>query len=126
MKASINHAKETPTEKILKKGNESYETIDSLGRKIIIKSPTYLERTDFIGALEGRASDKEYLQHVLVAMYVKEIDGLSITFPQRLSEVRAILQKLDDAGASAVMECVVSNILPKLDTEEGLKEKVKK
>jgi len=116
---------ERPSEKIIKKGKATYEVVDELGRIIKVRAPSYLERTDFISALGERGESIAYLNQVMPAMYVKEIDGTAVFMPTKLSEVRAILQKLDDEGVAAVIECVVNNIIED-KTEKEAKEKVKK
>jgi hypothetical protein len=57
-------------------------------------------------------------------MFIKEIDGSSINMPARLSEVRAILSRLDEHGVQAVIKCVTENIIDSSEIEE--KEKLKK
>lgn len=115
----------TASEKILRKSRETFSIKDELGRVLKVRAPSYLEKTDFIAALGERGALEGYITQVSPAMYVREIDGDPVTFPTRLSEVRALLQRLDEEGVTAVIKCVVENIMTN-DGEKEAKDRLKK
>jgi len=119
------HGGQTASEKIIKKSRETYTVTDDSGRQIQVRAPSYLEKTDFIAALGESGTLDGYIAQVSPAMYVRAIDGDPINFPSRLSEVRAILQRLDEEGAKAVIECVVENIMTP-DANKEAKDRLKK
>ncbi len=119
------HAVETASEKIIRKARETFSVTDENGRVIQVRAPSYLEKTDFIAALGDRGTLDGYIAQVSPAMYVRSIDGDPVSFPTRLSDVRAILQRLDEEGAKAVIECVVEHIMKETGQDEA-KDRLKK
>lgn len=119
------HGTETASDKIIKRSRETFTVIDSEGREIKVRSPNYLERTDFVAALGERGSLESYFSQVAPAMYVRSIDGDPIPQPANLADVRAILKRLDDEGVTAVLECVMENFV-KNKTQDEEKDRLKK
>lgn len=84
-------------------GSEAILT-DSTGRKIKIKEPELLERFDFIALLENeKTANRAYMMLVENVLWVKEIDGEKINMPQTSGQLRFLIQRLGNAGYSAIV-----------------------
>lgn len=114
---------QTPSEKIIKRVNEEFETIDELGRSIKVRQYSRANYYQFLGGI-GEVTTLQ-LNCLIPALFVCEIDGHRINFPARASEAIFILDKLGQAGEKAVAECVYENIMQPNEDKEA-KDEIKK
>lgn len=102
-------AEKTPSEQVVAKAAESFTVTDARGRVIVVKKPGVLAQYRLIETLGASASNETYVAMVLPLIYVAAIDGDTVLPLGRKSEIDALIQRLDEEGLSAVMQCVSDN-----------------
>lgn len=93
-----------PSERIVKASYDGHEVIDSAGRIIKLRKPSLLDTYDLMKALGEDAKNQVCLAMAYNVLYVGMIDGQLMTCPKTYSEVRMMLQRLDDHGLKAINE----------------------
>lgn len=75
------------------------------GRKILYKELTLEEELDVTCAVEeDRAGRISYIQSVIIAASIREIDGKPCQLPSTEAQVRAMLKRVDKDGIVAVFQ----------------------
>lgn len=118
VKVEINQV--TPSQQIIKSSAKEVEIIDELGRIIKLKKPSPLANLDFKKALGNNHQNVLYLVEVIPLAYVVSIDGDMVPTPSTNAEIRALYQRLDEEGNSAVQKAVAEAFFeqPKEDEAE--------
>lgn len=80
---------------------ESKTITDVTGRKIEVRALDVLEQTDMVDNIEG---NDRYLALATLVMGVRAIDGVPMIMPRNKQQIRALVQKLDEAGMAALQE----------------------
>lgn len=93
----------TPSEQVTEKAKAEFVVTDSAGRKLTLRKPPFIAQVDLIDML-GDKADKNPIYRV--AVFVVDIDGDPVPFPQSMREMRALLQRLDEHGFAAVADGV--------------------
>ena len=75
----------------------------STGRTIKLATPPILAQYDLVAALGDLAENSTYLRMVTPLLHVAEIDGETVDAPSKLSQVRALIQRLGEEGISAIV-----------------------
>lgn len=94
------------SERIVKAPYEGKETTDSQGRVIRLRKPTLLDVYDLMKALGDDAKNPSCVGMAYNILYVGLLDGAVFEAPKTYGEVRAALQRLDEAGLTAVAEAL--------------------
>src|SRR5712692_1590735 len=97
---------ETPSQQVLARAVAGVEVADAGGRKITLKKPGVLAQYRLIEILGDSAKNETYVGMCLPLLFVSAIDGEAVFAPLKKSEVEALIQRLDDAGITAVMNGV--------------------
>jgi len=88
------------------------------GRKLLYKELTLEEELDLTCAVdEERAGRMPYIQSVILAASIREIDGKPYQIPSTEPQVRAMLQRVDKDGLVAVF----NHLKPQVDEGGNLK-----
>ncbi len=106
-----------PSEKIVRAAYEGKDVTDALGRVIKLRKPGILDILDLIKALGDDAKNQAYFALAYNTLYVGMIDGKLVSPPKTDSEVRAILQRLEDHGIAAINEGLAKYDAPKNEAE---------
>lgn len=97
------------------------EITDKLGRKIVLRKPTIMDRYQLIKAI-GKDSDIDSLQHMMMStIFVAKIDGALFKTPKTLFEAEFALNKLEMEGVSAVLMALAEHELTEEDRVESVK-----
>lgn len=97
---------QTPSEELVKQAAGEYQITDARGRRITLKKPGVLGQFRLVKILGESAQNQVYVGMVLPLIFVSEIDGEPVHFPQSEREVDALIQRLDEDGITAVMNGV--------------------
>lgn len=100
---------DSPSAQLIKAAASEALVTDETGRVIKLKKPGVLAQYRLIEALGDSASNAVYVRMVLPIIYVASIDGDPVTVPSSKMQVEALIQRLDEAGISAVVEGVSVN-----------------
>lgn len=94
----------TPTfaEKLRADANRIERVTDDAGRVIGVKRLGALDMFDLTIAMGEQASNQTALNQALIVASVVEIDGEKLTRPNDLLQIRAMIQRLDFHGYTAV------------------------
>ncbi|HCA26553.1 MAG TPA: hypothetical protein DEP05_02740 [Betaproteobacteria bacterium] len=95
-----------PSEQIIAQANTEAVVDDENGRRITLKKPGVLAQYRLIEALGDAAKNDVYMGMVLPLIFVAAIDGDPVFQPASKREIEALIQRLDEAGVSAVMNGV--------------------
>jgi hypothetical protein len=79
------------------------EVVDAKGRKLRFRQLTLLQETDLIMAMGKHAENQLLLGRALLAAQVASINGDEVDLPQGEREYRAMLQRVERDGISAVV-----------------------
>ena len=90
---------------------------DARGRVIGIGKPPFHAQFDLVEAIGQSAENKTYMGMVSLLPWVKSIDGDPVLVPTTKLQVRALLQRLDEDGYTAVAEGVAEHFLGGADGE---------
>jgi hypothetical protein len=101
--------KETPSEQLIKQASAEVVVTDENGRAITLKKPGVLAQYRLIEILADSAKNEVYMGMVLPLIYVSAIDGDPVMQPASKRELEALIQRLDEEGINAVMQCVQDN-----------------
>jgi hypothetical protein len=111
----------TPSETIVKAGNQPVVVIDGLGRSIAIRKPRPLDNLDFAKAAGSDKINLVYLAEVSHLKFVREIDGDPVSTPQNELQLRGLYQRLGDEGNEAVQKAVAEHFYQVAASEDDLK-----
>lgn len=97
-------ADKTPAQAATAAAAVTHEVTDkATGRKLTLKKPGVLAQYDFIEMLgPSRAANGAYVQMAMPVLYLVAIDGDPVDQPGKFSELRALLQRLDDSGIATI------------------------
>jgi hypothetical protein len=114
---------DTPSEAVIKSASQLLYVSDARKRKIGLKKPSFLSQFDIIAVVGPEMARNEiYMGMLNPLLYVAEIDGESIPFPQNDIQVRALISRMDEDGYVAVVEGIVKHFSPDdQDTKERIK-----
>jgi len=118
----------TPSEEVMELAKKEFVIKDSKGRAIVIQRPNWLKQSNFIRVLGSKALledgrlNSAYIDSISSILYVKSLDGVSVTFNNDL-EVDKWLNELDIEGKIAVEEAVIQNFFK---TTSQMRDDVKK
>lgn len=99
----------TPSEQAVAKAQAEVQITDSQGRSITLKKPGVLAQYRLIEALGDAAKNEVYTAMVLPLIFVAAIDGDPVFQPASKREIEALIQRLDEAGISAVNAGVMAH-----------------
>ncbi len=114
-------AGDTPSAAMVKAASATVTVTDALGRSLALAKPRPLDNLDFAKAAGGDRINLVYLAEVSHLKFVRQIDGEAIQTPQNELQLRALYQRLGDAGNEAVQQAVAQNFLRADSTEADLK-----
>lgn len=100
--AEMGAAAETPSQQLVRQGNDPHEVTDARGRVIVLKRPSTLSRLRFIEALGESSTNRLWVGTVSPLMYVSSIDGTPVSPPISKREIEALYTRLDEDGLEAV------------------------
>jgi hypothetical protein len=94
----------TPTERMVAALSQPSEIRDELGRILMVRRLTALDRLRLFKALGAAlAENPPYLGMAVIAASVTEIDGVPVPPPVTEFQVEGLVQRLGDAGMEAVV-----------------------
>lgn len=94
---------------------------DAKGRVITMKKPHVLMQYNLVKMLGETARNAAYMQMVIPLLFVIDIDGDAVAFPNSQRELDALITRLDDHGITAVMDGIAEHFSPKESQESDLK-----
>lgn len=100
----------SPSADIVRDANKTFAAFDSLGRKILVKMPSFQDnmRYDlYFGKYDGE--NKKFYESNKFILFVKEIDDVPVAFPTKESEALALAARLGNEGFLAIMNCIAEN-----------------
>jgi hypothetical protein len=107
----------TPSATIVAKAIEARSVVDSLGRKLTLRSLTALDKLRiFKAAGPELALNQPWLAMAILASSVTAIDDVPVPPPSTEAQIEALVSRLGDAGIEAVAETV--DPLTKVDETE--------
>jgi len=110
-------------EAILHKAAAEAQITDTAGRVFKLKNPGPLAQYRLVEKLGGQvASNQVYMNMVMPLIFIASIDGDPVRIDSK-AQLEALIQRLDEHGITAVMECYQENFLPK--SPEEIREEVK-
>ncbi|QAU22595.1 hypothetical protein EO087_00245 [Dyella sp. M7H15-1] len=92
---------------------------DARGRVMGIRKPPFLAQFDLIEALGAAAENKTFMGMASLVMWVKSIDGESVSLPTSKLQIRALLQRLDEDGYTAVAEGIEAHFAGDINEAEA-------
>ena len=95
----------TPSEQLVKAAQSEVTVTDGRGRVITLRKPGVLAQFRLVEALGESAANSVYMGMVLPLVYVAAIDGDPVRSSTK-REIEALIQRIDEAGVTAVMETV--------------------
>jgi hypothetical protein len=128
LKLNINEGVETPSQTIVKQSLKEISVVDSLGRTIVVKRPSWFRQTEFLRALGKKSVDEEgkrndvYIDAISSVMFAKSIDGVLVTLNNEL-EISKWINELDIEGKMAIEKCLVENFI--FPTAEAARDDIK-
>ena len=94
---------DTPTRQILAASAERLTVTDATGRSIELRRPNALDRLRLFKAVgPALAENDRYLGLAMLAACVTAIDGVPVPPPATENQIESLVQRLDDAGLTAV------------------------
>jgi hypothetical protein len=102
----------------MKNSNTLYSKTDSLGRILSIKIPTFADNLQYelyFGKFESE--NKKFYESNKFVMFVKEIDGIPVTFPKTDKEALALAGRLGTEGITCIFECIEELMPTELEKE---------
>ena len=94
---------ETATEHLIKDALKDVVIPDKRGRKIKLVKPSALAQFRLVKVVGGEAAANQiYMNMILPLIFVAEIDGDQVLFPNNERELEALIQRLDEDGITAV------------------------
>lgn len=93
----------TPSEQVVAKAAVTFEVTDTNGRVITLKKPSVLDQYRLVDMLGDSAKNEVYMAMVLPLLYIVAIDGTPEGRPASRIALDGLIQRLDEAGANAVM-----------------------
>jgi hypothetical protein len=130
LKTTASEGVETPSQMIVKRSQKEFSVVDSMGRTIVVKVPSWLKRANFTKALGKNALNEDgtinqlYYGSIMQVMFAKSVDGIPVTLNNEM-EIDKWLNILDDEGRLAIEKCCAENFDQAID-EERLKQEIKK
>ena len=92
-----------PSKQIVSAADETSTVRDSLGRDLSVRAPNALDRLRLFKALGPSLSENlSYVGMALLAYVVSAVDGVPVPLPGSEANIEALIQRLGDAGLSAV------------------------
>lgn len=101
----------TPSEQIMKSSAQDIRITDALGREIQLKKPNPLANLDFAKAAGSDKLNLLYLAEVAHLKFVAAIDGVPVVTPSTEAELRALYQRLGEAGNEAAQRAVAEHFM---------------
>ena len=96
---------DSPSTKILAAAATTETCRDSLGRELVVRRMTALDRLRLFKAIGPVLSQNSlYLGMAMLASMVTSIDGVPIPAPHTEAQVEAVVAKLGDEGIAAAAE----------------------
>ena len=117
-KVTVHNTAETPAEGIVKAARKQMEVTDALGRKIVLRRLSPLDRMRLAKCVKPENSKNEgYMLYAMIAFSVTSIDDEDAVPPQNELHLEAMIQRLDDAGFEAVL-AVLPEFYPDTNADE--------
>lgn len=118
---------QSPSEQLIRDSLAEVEVTDDRGRIIVFGKPPILQQSRFIRMLNpDDAKNQAFIMtYFIPATWVKSIDGDPILPPSSMREVEANIQRLDEAGITAILKKIEELGLA-AQSEEEAKAAVKK
>ncbi len=109
------------TELLLNPGYEGKEVVDSLGRKLVLKKPTKLDRYYLARAMGDDAQNQTLMSMMSTVLFIKSIDGEEIFRPINNNECLALLKRIGDEGDVAIIGAIDEYIQNEKEDVEEIK-----
>lgn len=93
---------QTPSERIKAEANRVEYATDAAGRRIGVRKLTFLDMHEITLAMGDDASNQAALQQAMMIASVVEIAGEQLARPATSLEIKALMQRLDFHGLTAV------------------------
>jgi hypothetical protein len=117
------HAEDAKQEPTAPKTNGIVYVTDAKGRKIGLKEPPFLAEFDIIDVVgPEKSKNQTYMGMLNPLLYIVEIDGEKVSFPQSAIQVRALIQQADRHGFLAALQGIQKHFSA---NEEELNEQIK-
>ena len=91
------------------------------GKKFLMENLTPGDRFDFLSAVGSNWNSAPYMFTAEAVCSVREIDGVAISLPSSVSELKARADELGDAGVDAATEWLQKNNKYNLPNKEAAK-----
>lgn len=102
----------SPSAELVRQALKDETVRDERGRSLTLRKPGVLAQYRIVEAVGPEAAaNQTYMQMVNPLIYLAEIDGEAVYFPQSKAEVEALIQRLDDDGLAAVFSWYMTNII---------------
>lgn len=109
-----------PSDQVTSAARAEYEVTDATGRKITLKKPPFLAQFDLAAVIDDKQPGAGTLRMMVApVLYVAGIDGDAVERPAGERELRALLQRLDEAGYQAVLEGITKHFTPANDNKDS-------
>lgn len=96
----------TPSEQVLSKAAQTFETKDSEGRTLVIKKPGILAQFNIVEVAGDAAKNDVWMNMVLPVIYLSELAGEAVIPPKNRLQLNGLLQRLDEHGLNALGKAV--------------------
>jgi phage FluMu protein gp41 len=94
---------DTPSSRLIAAAQDAPEVTDAAGRRIALRRLTALDKLRlFKAAGPGLSQNQPWLGMAVLAASVAAIDDIPAPFPASEAQIEALVQRLGDAGLSAV------------------------
>lgn len=100
----------TPSQELVQQASKAAEITDRRGRKFKLVKPSVLAQYRIVKVVGAdTAANQTYMMMIMPLLFVQEIDGETVMFPNSELELEALIQRLDDDGVEAVALGVQEN-----------------
>jgi hypothetical protein len=97
----------TPSATIVAKATEARSTVDSLGRRLTLRSLTALDKLRiFKAAGPELALNQPWLAMAILASSVTAIDDIPMPQPSTETQIEALVGRLGDSGIEAIAQTI--------------------
>jgi hypothetical protein len=100
----------TPSSTIIANSQRTFEILDDLGRKLIVRHINALDRLRLLKAAGPELSDNDaWLNMAALALSVVEMNGIPCPMPTNERQIEAAVSTLGDPGLQAVADALAQN-----------------
>jgi hypothetical protein len=108
---------ELPSETLIKQAAKEVTVTDKLGRALTLKKQNLLASSRLMGVIGG--FNEGYINMHMPLVFLAAIDDDPVSVPFKLSEVEALIQRLDEDGYMALVQGIQEHFNGEKDAEKA-------